>query len=420
MSGDAVVQPPRRRLDAAAYHGDEKLGGGAVSDHRPVVISCDGHATGRPDDYLPYIESKFHEQYQEYAMGLRAQRAAARRARQDGTSLFTDEGSFGLDDETGDDRDGEWNSAVRERVLEGEGVVGEVLFPNGGVPFGGFGESAEHDLRAVGNRAYDRWLIDFANQSPGRRAALAMLFVHDLDACVSEIEWAKQNGMKGVIIPTVPGDGLPPYMDRCYDPMWAACQDHELPVHVHGGGGTPSYGDYGVVSMLMYATEATFFSARNLWILLWSGVLDRFPRLQLVLTETRADWVPDTLTLLDGIHRAPFFRNIENTARLKPSEYFGRQVTIGASFMAARDAARRHEIGVGNLMWGADFPHVEGTWPRTKRSLQACFRGIPEADVRAILTDNPARIYGFDVGALQSVADRVGLTMDELVGAETA
>jgi predicted TIM-barrel fold metal-dependent hydrolase len=387
-----------------------------MAEQRQVIISCDGHATGRPDDYVPYIEPAFRERYKEFATGLKAERSRTRLARRDGDSLFTDEGSFGLDEETGDDRDGEWNSSIRTRVLEGEGVVGEVLFPNGGVPFGGFGESAEFDLRGAGNRAYDRWLLDFANESPGRRAALAMLTVHDLDETVAEIAWAANNGMKGVIIPTVPGEGLPPYLDQCYDPMWAACQEHNMPVHIHGGGGTPSYGDYGIVSMLMYATEATFFSQRNLWILIWAGVLDRFPDMQVVFTETRASWVPDTLFLLDGIHDAPFFRGIEDTAKLKPSEYFERQVTIAASFMSSYDAALRDDIGVSRLMWGADYPHPEGTWPRTRKSLARCFDGIPETDVRAILAENPARIYGFDIEELQPIADEVGPTMGELVG----
>jgi hypothetical protein len=66
------------------------------------------------------------------------------------------------------------------------------------------------------------------------------------------------------------------------------------------------------------------------------------------------------LMLLDGNHAAPFFRNIEKTAKRKPSEYFERQVTIAASCMNSYEASLRHAIGVGNLMWGADFPHVEG------------------------------------------------------------
>ena len=71
-----------------------------------------------------------------------------------------------------------------------------------------------------------------------------------------------RTGCAGVIIPTVPGDGLPPYYDQCYDQMWAACQDHEMPVHIHGGSGTPNYGDYGAASMLIYATETVYFAHR--------------------------------------------------------------------------------------------------------------------------------------------------------------
>jgi predicted TIM-barrel fold metal-dependent hydrolase len=387
-----------------------------MSDRRPVIISCDGHATGRPEDYLPYVESAYRDRYGEFVREHLRQQDAQQRARAEGRSLFAEGGSFGFDKETGDARDGEWNSKVRTEVLESEGVVAEVLFPNGGVPFGGFGESAGHELRAVGNRAYDRWLVDFADDLPGRRAALAMLTVHDLDETIAEIRWAKEHGMKGVIIPTVPGDGLPPYYDDCYDPLWGACQDLEMPVHVHGGGGTPDYGDYGVVGMLMYATEATYFSHRNLWILIWSGVFDRFPRMKLVLTETRADWVPGALLLLDGIHSAKFFRNIQETAKLKPSEYFERQCYIGASFMGPHESAIRHEIGLDRLMWGADFPHVEGTWPRTRRSLARCFEGVPIAEVQTILTDTSAAVYGFDVEALQPLADRVCPSVTELVG----
>jgi len=207
-----------------------------------------------------------------------------------------------------------------------------------------------------------------------------------------------------------------PYLARCYDPLWAACQEHAMPVHIHGGGGTPDYGSYGIGSMLMYATEATYSSRRNLWILIWSGVLDRFPRMPVVFSETRGDWVPNPLMPLDGIHRAPFFRNIAKTAKLRPSEYFARQVTIAASFMNSHEASIRDEIGVGNLLWGADFPHVEGTWPRTRKSLARCFAGVPTEDVWAILAQTPARLHGFDVATLQPIADRAGPTMAELAG----
>ena len=42
--------------------------------HRPVIISCDGHATGRPEDYVPYIEPSYREQYDEFVRALLAGR----------------------------------------------------------------------------------------------------------------------------------------------------------------------------------------------------------------------------------------------------------------------------------------------------------------------------------------------------------
>src|SRR6478752_2100500 len=316
-----------------------------MTEPRPVIISCDGHATGRPADYVPYIEPAYREQYDEFVRVLEAARVAREQATEEDRSLFSKAGADAFKAETGNARDGEWNSPLRTEVLEGEGVVAEVLFPNAGVPFGGFGESAEHELRAAGNRAYDRWLLDFANDAPGRRAALAMLTVHDLDATVAEISWAREHGMRGVIIPTAPGAGLPPYYDPCYDPMWRACQELEMPVHVHGGSGTPDYGDYGAISMLVYATETVYFAHRPLWFLIWGGVLERFPTMKLVFTESRSDWVPSTLTYLDAIHSQRFFSHIRDTVKLKPSEYWERQCYVAASFMGADESAIRHEIG---------------------------------------------------------------------------
>jgi hypothetical protein len=44
---------------------------------------------------------------------------------------------------------------------------------------------------------------------------------------------------------------------------------------------------------------------------------------------------------------------------------------------------QRHEIGLGTLLWGADYPHVEGTWPRTELALRNTFAGLPVDEVRA-------------------------------------
>ena len=62
------------------------------------------------------------------------------------------------------------------------------------------------------------------------------------------------------------------------------------------------------------------------------------------------------------------------------SQYFDRNCFIGASNTRRRELARRYEIGVGNIMWGNDFPHPEGTWPRTREFLRNAFCDIPVDD----------------------------------------
>ena len=59
-------------------------------------------------------------------------------------------------------------------------------------------------------------------------------------------------------------------------------------------------------------------------------------------------------------------------------------------------------------MWGSDYPHAEGTWPRTRETLAQVFCGVPEAELAAMLGGNAARLYGFDPALLRPVAERVG------------
>ena len=87
-----------------------------------------------------------------------------------------------------------------------------------------------------------------------------------------------------------------------------------------------------------------------------------------------------------------------------PSEYFDRNCGIGSSNTRRRELARRYEIGVGNIMWGNDFPHPEGTWPYTREFLKDRFWDIPIDETAQILGLNQVEFYDFDLDKL--AADR--------------
>jgi predicted TIM-barrel fold metal-dependent hydrolase len=207
-----------------------------------------------------------------------------------------------------------------------------------------------------------------------------------------------------------------PYHHPRYDPVWAVCEELDLPVHVHSGvADRAAYGPH----VGIFTTETRFWSSRPLWFLIWSGVFERFPRLRFGVAECGAFWVNDLLWRMDLVYeRDHGSRKLGSqlTAQMtmRPSEYFDRNCFIGASNIVRVEMARRYEIGVHNLCWGNDFPHPEGTWPHTREFLAAVFRDIPRDETAAMLGTNAAEVYGFDVGALRPLADRIGPTPDEL------
>jgi hypothetical protein len=76
--------------------------------------------------------------------------------------------------------------------------------------------------------------------------------------------------------------------------------------------------------------------------------------------------------------------------------------------MPAHEGKDRHEIGLDRLMWGSDYPHLEGTWPNTMESLRETFGTYPEEETRALLGTNAAEVYGFDLDQLVPIAEKVG------------
>ena len=212
-------------------------------------------------------------------------------------------------DNIGDDADRNWSSERRLSEMEADGVVAEVIFPNTVPPFFPKGSLVEQppgasdgDLakRWAGLQAHNRWLADFCSQAPGRRAGIAQIMLHDVDASVREIEWAKANGLTGgVLLPGAPpGSGVPPLYAPDYEPIWSACEDLGMPVNHHSGSAVPDMGPYPQAQM-MFLLEVTWWAHRALWHLIFSGVMERHPTLQFVFTEQGTAWIPEELTRLD-------------------------------------------------------------------------------------------------------------------------
>jgi predicted TIM-barrel fold metal-dependent hydrolase len=148
-------------------------------------------------------------------------------------------------------------------------------------------------------------------------------------------------------------------------------------------------------------------------------VFERFPTLRLALTEQGTDWIPELLVRLDEQYGSPFERQIREKLSLSPSEYWARNCYVGASFMSRAECDNRDRLGVDRIMWGADYPHIEGTWPLSLDALRETFAGCSPDEFQQMTSRNAARLYGFDLDALQVHADRVGPALDDVLAPPT-
>jgi predicted TIM-barrel fold metal-dependent hydrolase len=393
---------------------------------RYVIISSDTHAGARIDAYKPYLTRDLHDEFDAWAGDFSDAWAAIDMEQMDTNDADLRIGVASFMSPYN------WESERRVEHLEADGIVAEVVFPNTVPPFypsSIIGAPApttaeEYRLRWAGIQAHNRWMVDFCDALPGRRAGLAQVFFDDLDDAIEEVRWAKDAGLKGVLIPTDHFGKLVPLFEYRLDPFWAACAELEMPVHRHAivvsNAETPEDGPQGP-TLAMF--EGKWWNYRGFAHLALGGVFQRHPTLKFVFTETLNTWVPRILREADEfVHDAaqpgsmlyPFAHNGVEKLDMLPSEYWHRNCYLGASQMVRRVVDKRDIIGVDRMMWGADYPHHEGTWPHGEVALRLNFCGVPEPEVREMTSGVAARLYGFDLTFLQAVADRVGPTVERI------
>jgi len=393
------------------------------SDNDPyLIIAADSHAGLPTEEYRAYLASKYHDAFDDF-LGERA--AFVEQA----TKMGVRDDAYAKQwfEEHDEELAGGWDAIKRDQALDGDGVAAEVVYPDADavesrtcVPFGaglGLRGDLDPELGMAGAQAHNRWLAELCAVSPERRCGVALVpITAELDDVLGEIRRAKQEGLGAVMIPAM-WVNQAPYHDRRYDPVWALCEELQMPVVTHSGSASrDEYGDH----LGIYVTEVTWWPARPLWFLLWSGVFERFPGLRFVVTEGGCWWLPGLLWSWDRLFMGQ--KGAEKLGKdafagqvtMLPSEYVDRNCFTGLANVKRRELGMRYEIGIQNMCWGTDFPHPEGTWPNTHEWLVKTFFDIPIGETRQMLGLNAAEIFGFDVEALAPLAEKIGPTPADL------
>jgi len=276
---------------------------------------------------------------------------------------------------------------LRLTDMDRDGVYASVIYgPNlFGLPI------SDPELNAAALAGYNDWASDFNCSAPDRLCVLAVLPTHTPEVAIAELERVARLGHRGVIIS--------PFEFRCSDAAWARFWDVAeatgLPVSFHIGKGTSQ------VRVAPRSWELAAFSAvgpmqldEPLAMMVYSGVLERRPKLRLVLAESGIGWLPYFVYRMDATAEKHVPNAEDYKLQAKPSEIFRRQI-----FATFEEEPLGPELipllGPDNFMWASDYPHPDSTFPHSREAIATAFKGLDAATVEKVTVTNCARLYAF-------------------------
>ncbi|MDW3214609.1 MAG: amidohydrolase family protein [Ilumatobacteraceae bacterium] len=284
-------------------------------------------------------------------------------------------------------RTGGWDPAARVQEIEVAGVDAEVLYPTPRLSHAIFA-TTEPDFHLAQVQAYNDWLHEYASYDLRKFRALPILPNRGVDQALAEIERVGgRPSTGGFVIGAYPSGELTPQPED--DPVFAALEERNITLNIH----VSLKNTMPVQKNLLALPAAGRFTGATTHLidLIFSGVFDRFPALQLVFAEVDCGWLPYFKEQLDdGFSRYRFRFDL---AKL-PSEYIQEHV----HFSWVTDTFgidNRHHIGVERMLWSSDYPHGSSNYPDAWSPTMAAMAGVPLAERNLMLKGNAQRLYKF-------------------------
>lgn len=298
------------------------------------------------------------------------------------------------------ERPGGWDPAERLKDMAIDGVSAAVLYST--VAFHLFG-CEDQALQEECFRVYNDWLSEFCAYAPDLFAGLALIPLWAVEKGVRELERCRKMGLKGAMIWATPPEHRPTYADPYYDPFWAAAQALGMPVSLHTNTGAVKHKAYNVEHAGKYGIQYTYMVMQQAPLqegilrLVYSGALERFSGLKLILAEADIGWMPPLMQRADKYYASAKRRGHDFKLAMMPSDYLRRQVWI--SFIKDPMGLKTYELGglADRIMWSTDYPHAACFFPNSRQVFEQDFVGVPEADRRKFVHDNVAQLFGFKV-----------------------
>jgi predicted TIM-barrel fold metal-dependent hydrolase len=365
-SGDAhVLEPDDLWKRAMPADMAERMPRSERVDETHEIVHIDGRSMKRRLPYNPVVTEEDLEKAGLVATG----REAGMRAH----DLFRPPGAFDVQ--------------LRLKDLDQEGIWGEIVYPSIGLWNGLIKDPV---LYREGVKVANDWLKEtFIDVTP-RSVPAAEISILSVEDAVAEATRAAEMGFKAISLPTTLDEHSPNWNQNDWEPLWATAEEADLVLAIHIGseakepGGTGNVVYHGPGGAVLNYVETTFGGQRAAVMLVTSGALDRHPKLKVLISEGGATWVPFIADRMDEGYRQHGVFTRPKLSRL-PSEILYRQVY--SSFQHDKSAVYAHTgLGYKNVLWGMDYPHIEGTFGHTQDILHQLFDGVDEDARTRMLT----------------------------------
>jgi uncharacterized protein len=293
-----------------------------------------------------------------------------------------------------------YDPRARLKAMDLDKVDASVLYPT---VAGASGEVlatiSDAELQAECARVYNDWLIDVWAAASPRFVPQAVVPVTSVDAALAEAKRAVNRGHKGIIVPAAPSEihpSAPHLYSQVWDPLWAALQDMNIPVSFHSGCAPSALFDIDpifdpIIAKALDNVRQPVGSAAFINGMVLSGVLYRYPKLQVVFAGSAIDYVPFALEHMDHQWDRQVM-SVHDNYKEPPSAVFRRQcfVTTWKEKVGLRN---RDYIGVERILWQSEFPLATSTYPESSSMIENNFRDVPKEDREKILFRNAAKLY---------------------------
>lgn len=255
--------------------------------------------------------------------------------------------------------------------MDERGIDVQVVLPTLGYhPYRAAVRAGQMDLALETLDTYNRWATDRLHGYTNRIIPAFVADLVDVEWSLSQMREMRKRGSTVAFVKADP-QGNKALNHPDFERFWAEAEDLGVTIMFHVGGGRapmhPGWANMGddIGTFYRLASLARqLVPQMTLGAMIFGGIMERYPKLNFVVSELGIDWLPGFIDAIDAEadnSRPKMLSFAPYNLPLKPSEYLQRQACV--SVVHQQDVLRPtiERVPEGLIVFASDFPHVEGS-----------------------------------------------------------